>query len=451
CIGYGWATHVIGNASEGCGSTLDGTGYNVRQNDGDNGPLHCATDCSGVREADYGKHNPTGPDTPQNFVCTSCGTSAFGGPCGREAHCETAPINQAAWDLVNRDFPITPFNYDSATAYNIASRLFYQGSANIGSWYTCSCGALADGCNGDSGYIQWITADDDNGNLFDGTPHMTAIYNAFSRHSIACSAPAPIMNGGCSGGPTLAPTFVAKGGALKADMCWSADTAASNYWVFKTDGQAGCDSGRTRIATLSGTTRTFTDTEVAEGRPYCYSVMPAGTTDKCAGASSNCVCVTPTTTVPPPNPEVTASTDHQTIWGTIFSGSVVNTRVSDNSNEVLKEALVGGVSKLSHIWKFINVPSGCWTLRFEGNRPSNNESDNFKFSWAPDVGGSPGTFTDIAGAVIDKGFDPAGGLTASFNGTAPGSTIYIKIQDTNQTSGTGLDKVNIDYLGIIVP
>ena len=54
--------------------------------------------------------------------------------------------------------------------------------------------------------MQWLTADDDNGNLNDGTPHMTAIFDAFNRHGIACATPAP-TNSGCAGGPSAAATL----------------------------------------------------------------------------------------------------------------------------------------------------------------------------------------------------------------------------------------------------
>ena len=39
--------------------------------------------------------------------------------------------------------------------------------------------------------MQWLAADDDNGNLTTGTPHMTALFAAFNRHGIACATPAP--------------------------------------------------------------------------------------------------------------------------------------------------------------------------------------------------------------------------------------------------------------------
>src|SRR5262249_31718636 len=107
-----------------------------------------------------------------------------------------------------------------------------------------------------------------------------------------------------------------------------------------------------------------------------------------------------------------------------------------------------GVSKLRKDWKFTNVPDGCLSFNYEGNR-SSSDGDNFKFMWAPDVGGSPGSFRDIPGAVIDKTFDVIGGTTVSFTGPAAGSTIYIRIEDTNQINGTSLSTVKVDRIAIL--
>ena len=69
--------------------------------------------------------------------------------------------------------------------------------------------------------MQWLAADDDNGNLNDGTPHMTAIYAAFNRHSIACATPAPV-NSGCASGPAAAPSVTATGGDGQVALSWTA-------------------------------------------------------------------------------------------------------------------------------------------------------------------------------------------------------------------------------------
>ncbi|MCE9672096.1 endopeptidase [Myxococcus stipitatus] len=281
CVGYGF----FATSDRGCGKTPDGTGYNV--DEALTGGKWCSTRCSGVRDADYLSHANQTPATPQNFVCTRCTTGT--GPCGRQVHCAAAPVRQAAWDLVARDLRAAPFGYDSNTAFIVGNKLFYQGSGAVGSWHGCNCSAgTSDGCGASNGYMQWLAADDDNGNLNDGTPHMTAIHAAFSRHGIACNTPAP-TNGGCATGPKTAPTLTASPSDGQVALGWPSVEGASEYWVMKTEGYAACDFGKVRVATVTG--GSYTDTEVTNGRQYCYSVVPASSS-ACYGPASGCVCAT---------------------------------------------------------------------------------------------------------------------------------------------------------------
>ncbi|MFP2958409.1 hypothetical protein ACLEPN_11345 [Myxococcus sp. 1LA] len=193
CVGHGFFQTV----DQGCGMTPDGTGYNV--NEAQVGAPWCASRCSGVRDADWAAHVSNTPATPQNFVCGRCGGG--GGPCGRQVHCAASPVRQAAWDFIARDLRAAPFNLDANTANIIGNKLFYQGSGNIGTWHACDCSlGTSSGCGATNGYMQWLAADDNNGSLIDGTPHMSAIHAAFARHNIACSAPARI-NAGAPGAP----------------------------------------------------------------------------------------------------------------------------------------------------------------------------------------------------------------------------------------------------------
>ncbi len=201
-----------------------------------------------------------------------------------------------AWDFVTRDLTAAPFNYDSQTAFTVGNRLFYQGTGNVGTWHACTCGSSASGCGTTNGYMQWITADDDNGNLNDGTPHMTAIYNAYNRHGIACSTPTA-QNSGCAGGPTAAPTVTATPGNYQVALSWTSVSGATRYWVFRGEGHGGCNMGKALIATVTGTT--YTDTQVANGRTYYYTVVAAGASNSCYGRAATCVNATPTATVTP--------------------------------------------------------------------------------------------------------------------------------------------------------
>jgi trimeric autotransporter adhesin len=284
CVGHGF----FATSSKGCGMTADGTGYN--QNEAQTGAAHCDLNCSGVRDADWAQHSDNTPDTPQNHVCVRC-TTAFSGLCGRQTHCAAAPTRQAAWDLVARDLRAAPFNYDANTAFIVGNKIFYQGSGNVGSWHACDCAAkTSSGCGSTNGYMQWLAADDDNGNLADGTPHMTAIYNAFARHNIACATPTP-QNGGCATGPTATPSATLTAGTRQVSVAWTGVTNAAKYWVMKTEGHAGCNFGKALKATVTGTS--WTDTEVLPGRQYCYSVVAAGTSNACYSQASTCSCVTP--------------------------------------------------------------------------------------------------------------------------------------------------------------
>ncbi|MEM4284474.1 MAG: hypothetical protein QXS96_08320, partial [Candidatus Caldarchaeum sp.] len=281
CVGYGF----FWTLDRGCGQTGDGTGFNA--NESQTG-VHCDLDCSGVRDADWDKHADHTPDTPQNFVCGHCNTGT--GPCGRQVHCAAAPTRQAAWDFAARDLQAPPFAFDSNTAFIIANKIFYQGSGNVGNWHACTCPSSSDGCGATNGYMQWLAADDDNGNINDGTPHMTALYAAFNRHNIACATPPP-TNSGCAGGPTTAPTLTTTPGNNQVALSWTPVSGAQKYWVFRTEGHAGCNFSKTLIATV--TTTSYTDSEVANGRQYCYTVMAVGSSNACFGPASTCTCATP--------------------------------------------------------------------------------------------------------------------------------------------------------------
>jgi hypothetical protein len=282
CVGYGFDALL----DNGCGQTADGTGFNA--NEDQLGGFHCDLECSGVRDADYLKHNPNTPDTALGFVCGSCQTGT--GPCGRQVHCAAAPVRQAAWDFAARDLQSPPYNYDGQTAFIVANRIFYQGSGNVGLWHACTCGVSSSGCGAGNGYMQWLAADDDDGDISNGTPHMTALFNAFDRHGIACSTPAP-QDSGCAAGPSAAPTLTATAGDSSVALSWTVVAGATRYWVFRTEGLAGCEFGKALIGQVTGTT--FTDTAVAGGRTYYYNVVAAGASAACFGSASACQEATP--------------------------------------------------------------------------------------------------------------------------------------------------------------
>jgi subtilisin-like proprotein convertase family protein len=281
CAGYGFSQ----TRDDGCGMTSDGTGFNANES---NSGVHCTLDCSGSRDVDWNKHADHTPDTPQNFSCGQCFSGS--GPCGRAVHCDAAPSRQAAWDFVARDLTAAPFNMALNDAFLVGNKVFYQGSGIIGSWHACTCPSTSDGCGATNAYMAWLAADDDNGNLADGTPHMTALFAAFNRHNIACATPTP-TNSGCAGGPTIAPALSVSVGNNALGLSWTAVSGAVSYRVLRSEGFAGCDFGKAVIATVTGTS--YTDPDVANTRTYSYVVQPVGANGACAGPGSACVQGTP--------------------------------------------------------------------------------------------------------------------------------------------------------------
>jgi trimeric autotransporter adhesin len=268
-----------------CGMAADGSGPNWDEDQTGAAP-YCTTNCSGTRDVDWAAHSPATPATALGFVCSSCWeTPWFPGPCGREVHCAAAPSNQAAWDLVARDLTAPPFNLDRQSAFLVGSKIFYHGSGNIGSWFACTCGGSSNGCAAENAYVQWAAADDDNGNLLDGTPHLGALFAAFDRHGIACGT-FPHTSSGCASGPTAVPHLTTTPGVMSIALSWNAVPAATRYWVYRTEGHAGCDYGKTLIAEVAGLA--YVDTEVAGGRKYYYNVVAVGASTACYSRASNC-------------------------------------------------------------------------------------------------------------------------------------------------------------------
>jgi hypothetical protein len=244
----------------------------------------CVTGCSGVRDLDFANHQSGLPhDIP--WVQAHCGSGSA--PCGGGAHCEGAIPGEAVWDLFHRDLP-SVFGMGTDTALEVAVRDAYIGMGLIGDWYTCTQGS--GGCPADSGYMNFLAADDDNGNLTDGTPHMQALFQAFDRHGVACPVPV-VSNTGCAGAPTAAPVVVGAAQDRGASLAWGAVPGAVKYRVYRTEGALGCDFGKALVGETHGTT--FADSGLQDGRSYFYGVMAVGLSETCLGPMSSCTTVTP--------------------------------------------------------------------------------------------------------------------------------------------------------------
>jgi len=234
--------------------------------------------CTGVRDIDYLKH---ASGQPHDYTWSNAN-------CGGTVHCTGLVYSEAVWSLWKRQLQAAPYNYDDDTAHEIVTRLTYIGAGNVGTWY--AGGPPNGGCGSNSGYMQYLAADDDNGNLGDGTPHMTAIFNAFNDQEIACPTPT-VQDSGCAGTPTSAPVLSGSPLDKSVSLSWGAVAGASGYEVFRTDGVHACDFGKVKVAETTGLT--FNDTGLQNGRTYSYVVIPKGPSASCFGPASSCTSVAP--------------------------------------------------------------------------------------------------------------------------------------------------------------
>ena len=237
----------------------------------------CLT-CTGVRDIDYLKRQSGLPHT-----YTWSNANCFG-----SVHCVGAVYAEAVWSLWKRKLQAAPFNMDNNTAHEVSNRLTFLGATGVGTWF--SGGPPFGGCGSTSGYMRYLAADDDNGNLNDGTPHMTAIFAAFNDQQIACSTPT-VQNSGCANTPTAAPSVTATPSNNAVSLSWGAVPNATKYQVFRAEGVFACDFGKVKVGETTGLS--FSDTNLQNGRTYSYVVIPIGAANTCFGPASSCTSAVP--------------------------------------------------------------------------------------------------------------------------------------------------------------
>ncbi len=238
--------------------------------------------CTGIRDMDYAQHASNTPATPANFTAVHCGGGS--GPCGREVHCESYVPAEAIFDLATRDLPAT--GLDTWSAWQLAEKLFYksrQGSG--GNAFNCSL-PNSDGCGANSWFNEIRNADDDDGNLSNGTPHAAAIFAAFDRHGIACLSGTDPSNQSTLSCPQLvAPAISAPSTSVgSVTLSWDAVPDAARYLVLRSD--IGCDQTANVIATVTSTS--YTDDDLPSGFPVYYRIQAQGDNAACDGPVSAC-------------------------------------------------------------------------------------------------------------------------------------------------------------------
>jgi hypothetical protein len=244
--------------------------------------------CTGIRDQDWDTRASHTPSTPAGFIQNNCGSGS--GPCGKETHCEGYLAGETVWDLAVRDLPAA--GLDTATAWQVADRLFYQSrQGSGGNAYNCALPS-SDGCIVGGWYNTFRTIDDDDGNLANGTPHGAAIFAAFDRHKIACGLATDASNqsfAACA--PPAAPVMTAAAGSNAVHLSWNAVPGAVRYVILRND--IGCSAGHTRIATVDAPATTYDDTDLPNAFNVYYAVQSEGAVSSCLSALSACQGVAP--------------------------------------------------------------------------------------------------------------------------------------------------------------
>ena len=163
---------------------------------------NCTT-CTGVRDVkDFSlqgtktlaKPSNVASDTGINCDRYACpytsGFTAYQGPMGYQGHCESYIASSANWDLtqslITRWGTTAGWQKMDAIWYKslVPSKSAYQ----VVSGGKCNPSAVVNGCGSANWYTVYLAADDDNGNLSDGTPNACRIWDAFNAHGIACGS-----------------------------------------------------------------------------------------------------------------------------------------------------------------------------------------------------------------------------------------------------------------------
>ncbi len=238
--------------------------------------------CTGVRDVgDFGVSAPPAKiATPANlandagincdrYACPylANGITPYQGPMGYEGHCESYIASGANWDLTQ-----ALIARHGASGWAKMDRIWYasltpsKSAYQVASGGTCNVNATVNGCAATNWYTVFLPADDDDGNLANGTPNACRIWDAFNAHGIACGTrPA------CSGD---APDFRLNVTNSPQAVC----APAQATFNITTISDLGFANPITLGATgnPAGTSVTFLPNPVVPGAPATMNVATAG-------------------------------------------------------------------------------------------------------------------------------------------------------------------------------
>jgi Zn-dependent metalloprotease len=210
--GHGMDTNSGGAASDkGTGEAVGDTFAFLETRNPCIGPnfqpgVNCAncTSCTGVRDvAEFGlggAHTIAKPSNVASNTGINCGRYAcpyrqlfiipYQGPMGYEGHCESYIASSANWDLAQS---LVSY-WGVSTGWAKMDAIWYKSltpskaAYQVASGGKCNPAATVNGCGSSNWYTVFLAADDDDGNLANGTPNACRIWDAYNAHGIACGA-----------------------------------------------------------------------------------------------------------------------------------------------------------------------------------------------------------------------------------------------------------------------
>ncbi|MFL6193067.1 MAG: PepSY domain-containing protein [Thermoanaerobaculia bacterium] len=166
---------------------------------------NCNATCTGVRDmasfATGGSHTIAKPSTVADNNGINCDRyscpyyqfifiGAYQGPMGYEGHCESYIASTANWDLAQQLIA----RWGTTTGWAKMDSIWYKSltpsksAYQVASGGKCNPAATVNGCGAANWYTVYLAADDDDGNLSNGTPNGCRIWDAFTAHGIACGS-----------------------------------------------------------------------------------------------------------------------------------------------------------------------------------------------------------------------------------------------------------------------
>lgn len=247
-----WGHGVDGNTRGADGATGEGTADTVAVHmtrDARIGPWFRTT---GAPVRDLEKTRTSKGLMTRTNVGQKCGPGS--GAQGYQVHCEGEIYGQTTWDLGNSLAAKHGFH----TGWRTSERIFFTSLPNAGSYLPTGSFPI---------YDAYINADDDDGNLANGTPNGGEIYAAFNLHEIAGTP--RVSSPGCA--RPAQPAVTVTPSCDRFTVSWNSVTGATRYDVMR--GEILANSPFYPVASVNAPQTSFQDLAVAPGVDYYYVVM----------------------------------------------------------------------------------------------------------------------------------------------------------------------------------